>query len=280
VPPGRCVPVWLEGSVELEPPRALAQVNSAVYETDPRLSEDELRLYFSSSPMDHADIFVASRPDRTGVFGMPRPHDAFNTPADENAFGTTARETLAFFASSRPGGRDGLSDLWLAARSDPAVEFAAATPIAELSTSDYDNDPFPAREGLRLYWSRARSDDPTWAEIWLADRVTTEATFGSPRALEAVNTGLAANPTLSRDERVLLYTTVHPDRGDGEVWFAARPEPDAAFARIAAVPGVNSEMFDGEPFVTGDACELYFVSDRPGGLGGWDVYFAPVRDPP
>ena len=28
------------------------------------------------------------------------------------------------------------------------------------------------------------------------------------------------------------------------------------------------------PFISGDGCELYFYSDRPGGLGGRDIWRA------
>jgi hypothetical protein len=38
--------------------------------------------------------------------------------------------------------------------------------------------------------------------------------------------------------------------------------------------GVNSASWDGQPYVTPDGARLYFASDRPGGLGGSDIWIA------
>jgi hypothetical protein len=37
---------------------------------------------------------------------------------------------------------------------------------------------------------------------------------------------------------------------------------------------INSPDWDGQPFVTADGAHLYFVSDRPGGLGGTDIWIS------
>ncbi|MFS4494776.1 OmpA family protein [Maribacter sp. 2308TA10-17] len=41
---------------------------------------------------------------------------------------------------------------------------------------------------------------------------------------------------------------------------------------------INSEHFStGHPFVTSDGKRIYFASDRPGGYGGSDIYYAPIH---
>ncbi|TMM56120.1 flagellar motor protein MotB [Maribacter algarum] len=41
---------------------------------------------------------------------------------------------------------------------------------------------------------------------------------------------------------------------------------------------INSEHYStGHPFVTSDGKRLYFTSDRPGGYGGSDIYYAPIH---
>jgi hypothetical protein len=39
-------------------------------------------------------------------------------------------------------------------------------------------------------------------------------------------------------------------------------------------PEINSPSWDGQPFITPDGKRLYFASDRPGGLGGSDIWIA------
>lgn len=42
---------------------------------------------------------------------------------------------------------------------------------------------------------------------------------------------------------------------------------------------INSEQYStGHPFVTADGKYLYFTSDRPGGYGGADIYYAPIHE--
>lgn len=41
---------------------------------------------------------------------------------------------------------------------------------------------------------------------------------------------------------------------------------------------INSELFStGHPFITSDGKQMYFTSDRPGGYGGSDIYYAPIH---
>jgi len=47
----------------------------------------------------------------------------------------------------------------------------------------------------------------------------------------------------------------------GEPWSSA-----------ALVPVVNSATNDTAAFLSADGCELWFSSDRPGGVGGVDLY--------
>ncbi|KXK57685.1 MAG: PD40 domain-containing protein [Chlorobi bacterium] len=50
-------------------------------------------------------------------------------------------------------------------------------------------------------------------------------------------------------------------------------EGDAA-AVINLGPIINSTMWESQPFVTADGQQLWFASNRPGGIGGYDLYVA------
>lgn len=100
-----------------------------------------------------------------------------------------------------------------------------------------------------------------------------------------VNQGsVEAAPTMPADGQTLLFTS---DRGGGygdfDLYEATRSTPDAAFGEVMNLgPDVNTAFRDVKPVVSPDGLSLYFSSNQPGGLGGFDIYQAtrPSRDAP
>jgi OOP family OmpA-OmpF porin len=77
--------------------------------------------------------------------------------------------------------------------------------------------------------------------------------------------------TISADGRKLIFTICGPRGCDlyesnrvGEVW--SRP--------ISLGAGVNSAGWEAQPALSADGNELYFVSDRKGGIGGYDLWYS------
>ena len=79
----------------------------------------------------------------------------------------------------------------------------------------------------------------------------------------------------SADHRVLVEPPAaeRTSPAAGNLWYAVRAQPDAAFGAPALVPGVNSDCNDGDPHLSADGCRLYFSSDR---AGTYDLYVATV----
>ena len=65
-------------------------------------------------------------------------------------------------------------------------------------------------------------------------------------------------------------------KGDPE---AAEPLPGASWTEPEEMTAINSsegKRGDMQPAVSADGTKLYFVSDRPGGKGGLDIWMAPI----
>ena len=84
-------------------------------------------------------------------------------------------------------------------------------------------------------------------------------------------------PSFSNDGRLMVYTSCEMDfknnscdiyfsRKNGDLWSKPKKFDD----------NVNSQYWDSQPFIYEN--KLYFVSNRPGGTGGRDIYYSNIYD--
>jgi len=78
-----------------------------------------------------------------------------------------------------------------------------------------------------------------------------------------------SNLALSADSKTLF---LYEDERNGDIYFSTR-QPDGSWGSAKALPGViNSTYRESSISISRDGVTIYFASDRPGGLGGSDIY--------
>lgn len=77
--------------------------------------------------------------------------------------------------------------------------------------------------------------------------------------------------SISADGRHLIFTICGPHGCD---LFESKKEGDVWRRPVNLGPNVNSNNWDAQPSLSADGNELYFVSDRKGGLGGYDIWYS------
>lgn len=183
-----------------------------------------------------------------------------------------------------------LISLLLSAMAVPAAaqHFSDWTPPVHLANPNSvgtETEPFVSKDGLSLYF--ACSDCPGGFggfDLYVSHRDSVEEAWGPARNLgPTVNTtSNEANPTLTIDGHSLYFTSDRPDGyGLNDLYVSRRRDKRDDFGWRAPEnlgPGVNSSaneagsaLFEDE--LTG-TIGLYFASDRPGGLGGDDIYLS------
>ena len=89
------------------------------------------------------------------------------------------------------------------------------------------------------------------------------------------------SPMLSLDGRQLFFASTRPLPGseepkdDYDLWVSSR-QPDGSWGAPEPIDAANSPEDDYQPSVAADGT-LYFCSQRPGGIGGQDLYRALLR---
>jgi Tol biopolymer transport system component len=160
---------------------------------------------------------------------------------------------------------------------DPTGTFGAPVPLTGLNTANVEATPRLMADELELYFSGSLAG-ASGSNIYRAQRSTTSRPFGAPIALAQVDTAAGEfDPSVSSDGLMLFFGS---DRVSGEsrhLYVSTRTSRAGEFGAPSEVANVNSATvtdIDGQPFVTADGQELWFNSNRAGGLGAEDIYRA------
>ena len=139
-------------------------------------------------------------------------------------------------------------------------------------------------DGHSLFFASARPGSLGHGDIYVSHRVHTRDDFAwQPPIHLGVSINSAANeigPSFVTRTRT-LYFSVDAPAAPGEI-MASELQPDGTFSVPLPVHEVNSSSDELRPTVRRDGLEMYFDSNRPGGLGGTDIWVATrdsVHDP-
>ncbi len=265
-------------------------VNSSSVEARPSISADGLSLFFfSNQPGGYGgywgDLWVTTRETTDNEWGTPvNVGSTINSANNEWAPSISADGLSLYFSSDRPGGY-GTDDIWVTTRptvSDPWGEPVNLGPL--VNGWDHDGAQYISPDGLELYFVRGLVGD-----LWLTKRATTNDDWGEPVKLgPIINSDYTEEfyPAISADGLLLFFSSgyIRPERarpgglGASDLWVTRRATKDDDWGTPVNIgPPVNSPAGDACPSISGDGFTLYFCSARPGGIGGWDIWQAPIK---
>ncbi len=169
-------------------------------------------------------------------------------------------------------------------------EWSAPVNLGPTINSKY-NDQHPAisKNGLSLYFVSNRPGGFGGNDIWVSQRPSLEASWGTPQNLgPTINTsGDDFAPSFSPDGHWLFVGSDRPGGcGGQDIWVSHRKDRDDDFAWEPPVNlgcTLNSTTDDDGPTLFVDKEEdvtiLYFTSfQRPDGLGDWDIYASTMNE--
>lgn len=154
--------------------------------------------------------------------------------------------------------------------------------IVQLTSTSNENGPNLSPDGLAMFFSSNRPGGQGDGDLWVVRRQTVNHAWGKPQNLgPTVNTNANENqPSLSDDGKIMVFNSNRAGGfGLADIYMCTRSD-------------VNNDLGWGTPFNLGstintevaeigayfDAGGFYFVSERSGGLGGLDIWFAELKD--
>lgn len=149
----------------------------------------------------------------------------------------------------------------------------------EINSEFDDFGPVLSENEDEIYFTTRRRDGNLNENVAI-DNVPYEDIFFSTKTAgawkKAANIGPLVNKktndsdlALSADGKTLF---VYSDEGNGDIYFSQR-KADGSWMSPEPLPGIiNSTFRESSISITKDGKTLYFASERPGGLGGSDIY--------
>ena len=140
-----------------------------------------------------------------------------------------------------------------------------------LNTNSHEYAPTITADGRTLFFTSDRQGGEGGHDHWNAVRIgDSYAIFdgllnAGPPLNTALNDGVAS---ISADGRTIYFTACQRDDGLGDCDIYAADRVGAGFDNVRNITTVNSWYWDTQPSISADGATLFFVSNRPGALGG------------
>jgi hypothetical protein len=184
---------------------------------------------------------------------------------------------VLFFQSGRPGGL-GAQDIYMSRRADPNDDVGWGPPVnlgPNVNTADIEGGVSYVQD--HLYFDRG-DFLVGGGDIYQAV-LTRDGEVREPAALVAelsVPNVTDQSPTLRADGREIVFHSFRDGFQVGsELWVSTRRDVHAPWSPpVNLGPQVNTEFLDQQPGLSHDGRTLIWAANRPGGLGGVDLWMS------
>ena len=154
--------------------------------------------------------------------------------------------------------------------------FCKITHLKQISSQYNDFLPVISARGNRLYFTSNRADGVGGEDIWFAEYDKKRRTWGVPKNMgPPINTSSNEGAvTFKSDASVVIFVKNSENSIDLDL-YTAKLDEDGRFVNVHPIEGkINTRYVEKQPSLSPDGNILFFVSDRKGGKGGFDIWYS------
>ncbi len=234
-----------------------SQINTPSVETGPSLSADGRELYFQRYNDDGsgANIMVSRLVRKQTPVVASKPAADLLNPGEPPLY-----EMLT-------------SGEW---------EWSEPEVVENVNSGGWDGPACLSADGLSLAFSSNRGGGIGKGDLWMSTRLARDAPWSGPVNLgPPVNTKFGEEElSISGDGLTLVFTSFDRpgEKGGRDLWMSTRTSKSHVWSEPENLE-LNTEGYDGKPFLSADGLTLLFSSARSGGYGGPDIWMATRTSP-
>jgi hypothetical protein len=258
--PPRCDPL-----APFSAPTPVPGLESVINADEPRLTPDELAIYFGAVLRGDAtsDVYRATRERASDPFGPPsKIASASTTGQDYGPWVSSDQLTLLFHSN-----QSGAYHIYAVTRSSPSGQFGEPVELNEIEADGgQEGSPFVASDG-GLWFVSDHEGGVGGGDIWRAPAAPSG--FGTPVAINELNSSATDEVATLSDDDLTVYFASDRTGGAGgaDVWRSHRTDESSPFPAPSPVTELNEAMNEIPSWISPDNCRLYLQSDRGGNSG-------------
>lgn len=254
-----------------EPQNLGSEINSKGDDGSPWISTDGLTLLFASNRSDGqgaSDIWQCTRAGVDADWSKPVNLGApICSPAYQGEPVMSADFCTLVFVASDPIGSQGKLDLWMASRGSANAPWGKPVNLgATINSPEVETGPFLSEDGLQLVFNSNRGGSH---RLYVATRLSANDRWSNP-ALSTHASNRGRKSQLLDSGKTLLHF-----QDDRNIYLCTWNEADRRWGNDVRLPApINNNDQNTRAFFHQPTNTLYFMSDRPGGHGGRDLWMS------
>jgi len=187
--------------------------------------------------------------------------EGLRTVTDDIQDPTLAADELEIYFVSPNGG---VNDIWRSQRATVDDSWQAASIVTELSSAAADEDPDLSPDGLTMYLSSDRLQNPGVMRLYVSQRAARDQPWETPQPVTGLGSSSAdVAPSVDGSGLTMIFATL---RGtpDLHLFSASRADVSAPWGDVTELADINSSWQDRDPAMFDHERALVFASRRTG----------------